>query len=1004
MSLSDQIFTIPIDRPFLSDLIQGIFNRFGEKPSDLKDLTIVLPTRRACRALKEAFFDEAPHQSMILPRILVLGDLSNDDILPLMAHHDSSSGMMKQLMALPNALSPFRRHLILTRLLVEAKEYVPSTLQGLHLAEDLSVLLDQIYAEEHDFQNLSNLVPDNFAAHWQVTLQFLQILTQVWPEILRAEQALDPMDLRNQQFRLIAKEWTKAPPQKPIVFAGVNLALSSAADMIRSALLSPSVCLVLHGLDQVSSDDYWTKIKEDHPQYLLKKLLSHYEIDRLSIPHFYQTKPQSHLDRTLFLSEIFRPAEETHLWKNLNKNPSHQTAFDNSLTGLSYIEADHQEQEAQIIALLLRQFLHEHSEGLAAFITLDRSLAKRVQNHLKRWNIFIDDSAGASLFQSSLGSFMLLILSYITDQSDPVKLMALLKHSLCYMGLDSSKRHELIAELECYYLRENEYECNIPLLIELSQTSNPELSDYLQKLFQNLSEFNFHLSGQNESVKTLQLWIDLHMTTAEKLSQTQENTCALWEETDSDELAHFWSDFSKQADVFGSIEIDDYTAMMSYFFKRHTVRPKSTMTPRLSILGPMEARLQSFDLAILGGLNEGSWPPEVTGDPWMSRQMRADFGLSALDQKIGISAHDFSQLFSTPQIVLTRSAKIGGTVAVPSRWILRTETLLKAFDLDKQFTQKSTYWKAIANRLDQADHFLPIDQPRPTPPVSMRPRRLSVTDIEKWIRNPYQIYARHILKLKPLKKLEIDFEAKDKGDIFHQVFEECLKTFPQGLPPNIDAWLHQKGLDIFGEKIHNPRIRFFWWSRFEEIANWFIQTQREREADGYQIALIEEKGQMTFETALGSFQLIGKVDRIDLLPDGAYEIIDYKTGTPPTKKDVEAGYSPQLTLEALMIQHRAFPLEPRPVNLCTYWQLKGIQHIVKINKVLVGEKVTQSQQEAYHGLISMITHYEDETTSYIAYPNFAIAGRYDDYRHLCRIDEWSTHHTPKKAEEALIDA
>lgn len=1001
MSLSDQIFTIPIDRPFLSDLIQGIFERFGKRPSDLKDLTIVLPTRRACRALKEAFFDEAPHQSMILPRILVLGDLSNDDILPLMAHHDSSSGIMNQLLTLPNGLSPFRRHLILTRLLVEAKEYVPSTLQGLHLAEDLSALLDQIYAEEHNFQNLSKLVPDNFAAHWQVTLQFLQILTQVWPEILKAEQALDPMDLRNQQFRLIAKEWAKAPPQKPIVFAGVNLALGSAADMIRSALLSPSVCLVLHGLDQISSDAYWAKIREDHPQYLLKKLLTHYEIDRAKISSFYQTRSQSDSNRTLLLSEIFRPAEETHLWKNLKTDPTYQTAFDNSLNDLLYIEADHQEQEAQIIALLLRQFLHDKTDGLAAFITLDRSLAKRVQNHLKRWNIFIDDSAGSSLFESNLGSFMLLILTYMTDQSNPVKLMALLKHPLCHMGINKVKRHQLITDLECYYLREHEYECNLPLLINLSETLNPELSKYLENLLQNLSELNFHLTRQNESLKTLQLWIDLHMTAAEKLSQTADDTCALWEESNADELAHFWSDLSKQADVFGSIEIDDYAAMMSYFFKKHTIRPKSTMTPRLSILGPMEARLQSFDFAILGGLNEGSWPPEVTGDPWMSRQMRADFGLSALDQKIGISAHDFSQLFSTPQIVLTRSAKIRGTVAVPSRWILRTDTLLKAFHLDKKLTFETAHWKAIANRLDQSDHFLPIDQPRPTPPVSMRPRRLSVTDIEKWIRNPYQIYARHILKLKPLKKLEIDFEAKDKGDIFHQVFEECLKTFPHGLPANIDAWLHQKGLDIFGEKIHNPRIRFFWWSRFEEIANWFIQTQREREAEGYQVALIEEKGQMTLNTALGPFHLVGKVDRIDLLPDNSYEIIDYKTGAPPTKKDVEAGYSPQLTLEALMIKHKAFPLESRPVSLCTYWQLKGIQHIVKINKVLTGEKVRQSQEEAHQGLISMITHYENESTSYIAYPNFAIAGRYDDYRHLCRIEEWSTHHTPKKMEASI---
>ena len=975
------IFNIPADQPFFPNFIKGLFDRFGNDPQHFADMIIVLPTRRACRSLREHFYEYVKNKSIILPKMMPLGDLTGSEILSFLDQDDQSFSFedFEAQMAMPS----LKRQLILTRLLLQASDQIPSLKHAFHLSIDLSVLLDQIYAEEQDFKDLKDLVPENYAAHWQITLAFLQIITKAWPQILEEQESCDQADLRNRQFRIIEKMWDKAPPQKNIIFAGVNLALPAAADMVKAALKSSTVHLVLSGLDTKMDQSSWDQIEATHPQYLLKILCERYRLEHQHIENW--CNEDEPLSRLALVSEIFRPAIETPQWQHLNSKPDLIESFTHSLEDITYIEADHQDEEAKIIALILRSFLEENHKGQAALVTLDRSLSKRVTQNLKRWDIEIDDSAGNMLNVTSSGVFLNLILDYLFSKDDPVKLIALLKHPLAQLGISKDKKHALLYRLEVKYLRDQSFQGDLFKLKDI--LSEDGEGDLVALIDQILSAFYDLMDLASKETSSLALYLDRHLSAAIKLSQNEQGDFTLWEQEESEEIANFFTSVETQANSFGALNFHDYMTLIQELLAIEPIRVKYGMTERISILGPMESRLQKFDLVIMGGLNEGSWPPDVSGDPWMSRQMRAEFGLSPLEQRIGISAHDFAQLFASKEVYLTRAQKVGGSPAVASRWLERFEAILLATDLDQKWREEAPTWRAWAKALHHAEQTDMLAPPAPKPPISKRPRRLSVTEIEKWRRNPYQIYARHILKLKPIEPFAVINDHREKGTIFHDIFEQFIKAYPAALPQNAGQLLLEAGKSSFGELLLNPRIQTFWWGRFEKIADWFLKTQFERLAQGIKVQAVEAKGSLILKTERGNFELVARADRIDLLPYENYEVIDYKTGAPPPKIDMVSGFAPQLLLEAIMLEKDAFEGIPaKEVTQMSYWHLKGEDASI----VSLSEKdhLEELKENILQGLMDLIQKYEYVDTPYLAYPNFMVAPRYDDYRHLARVDEW----------------
>jgi ATP-dependent helicase/nuclease subunit B len=342
--------------------------------------------------------------------------------------------------------------------------------------------------------------------------------------------------------------------------------------------------------------------------------------------------------------------------------------------------------------------------------------------------------------------------------------------------------------------------------------------------------------------------------------------------------------------------------------------------PRLAILGPLEARLYQADIVLLGGLNEGGWPSPPPPDPWLSRPMRRNFGLPDAEERVGQSAHDFFLLAASPQVMLCRSSRAGGTPTVASRWLRRLDMVLQAIDGTMPYTAGED-WLALARSLDQPEQYQPQKRPEPRPPLALRPNRLSVTEVEKLRTDPYSIYARHILGLRPLDDLEPDIGAADRGTFIHDVLRCFILLHLNSLPS--DALALKELLQLGEEKLVEHGLvseRAYWWPRFVRIAEWFIAHERTQRDHTAPVA-VEVKGSLVITDA---FTLTARADRIDRTRDGKLLIIDYKTGTLPTAKMRRNGFSVQLPLEAAIAWAGGFKkVEAAGISGMEFWHISG---------------------------------------------------------------------------------
>jgi ATP-dependent helicase/nuclease subunit B len=428
-----------------------------------------------------------------------------------------------------------------------------------------------------------------------------------------------------------------------------------------------------------------------------------------------------------------------------------------------------------------------------------------------------------------------------------------------------------------------------------------------------------------------------------------------------------------------------YAALLPELMEGVAVRPRYGLHPRLFIWGPLEARLQQADLLVLGCLNEGTWPAESAIDPWLNRPMRQGFGLPAPERKIGLSAHDFQQAMGAPQVLLTRAERVDGAPTVPSRWLLRLNAFLTCAG-DGLPSQVHATERRLAHLIDRPGKIEPGIRPMPRPGAARRPSKLSVTSIETWRRNPYAIYARHILGLKALDPLDQDPGAADLGTAVHDALHAFVERFPHALPTDALALLRAEGEEAFRPWLDRPNVWAFWQPRFQRIAAWWLARERTRRPLLKDIRT-EVDGALTLTEVSPPFTLTARADRIDTWRDGALAIIDYKTGQPPEQNNIQLGFAPQLALEAAMALAGGFEgIAGSLVTELTHWQLSG-NRLGGADKPVNVDPMTLAA-EAHAGLIALVTAFSRDETPYAATPDPQYAPKYDDYAHLARNIEW----------------
>jgi ATP-dependent helicase/nuclease subunit B len=366
--------------------------------------------------------------------------------------------------------------------------------------------------------------------------------------------------------------------------------------------------------------------------------------------------------------------------------------------------------------------------------------------------------------------------------------------------------------------------------------------------------------------------------------------------------------------------------------------------------------------------------------------MRHGFGLPAPERKIGLSAHDFQQAMGAPKALLTRAERVDGAPTVPSRWLLRLDAFLTCA-AEGLPSNAGALERRLAHLIDRPQKVEPGVRPMPRPGAARRPEQLSVTQIEAWRRNPYAIYARHILRLKRLDPLDQDPGAADLGNAVHKALHAFTERFPHALPSDALALLRADGEEAFLPWLDRPNVWAFWQPRFQRIAAWWLGVERGRRTALMTAIATERAGALPLPGLASPFTLTARADRIDVWRDGGLTIIDYKTGTLPKKEDIELGFAPQLTLEAAMALAGAFEgVGGTEIAELAHWKLSGNRDGGTIDRVK-GDLMALAGA-ATAGLAALVRDFSDDNAAYAATPDAAYAPTYDDYAHLARNTEW----------------
>lgn len=1000
------VYNIPSELPFLDILASGITNKYQDpnNPLSLAKVLILLPTRRACRTLRKVFLKHTNGQAILLPKMVPIGDI-DENIIQLSSLAISDFKIEDKILP---SVGDIKRRLLLTKLLQESlqkkrigteRSYNIPVDRMVRLAGELAELLDQVQTERLDFANLINLVPNDYATHWQLTLEFLSVLTGSWPKLLAQEEAIDPVNRWNQILSACLVEWKKHRPISPIIAAGSTGSIPATVDLLSVIARLPNGAVVLPGLDNNLDEKSWGLLEPSHPQYGLKKTLAHIGIPRKKVfPWVKNIKPRSYVQsRSKLVSMALIPASETVNWSK------DQTTDPKSLKDFTRIDCMSSDEEAGVIALIMRSVLNDKNKNrTAALVTPDRNLARRVTCALARWELLVEDSGGISLSETAPAIFFRLTAEMALRDATSLPLLSVLKHQLAACGCSKTELNQLVQELEIKFLRGPRTKLNLQSLAsEIHQKSKTDsnglerLATMVDFISSSVSPFRKILNGPPQ---LLSKFIIEHIRFTELLAKSDllEGKERLWQSDAASVLSTLMTELIETGHILGTVSGNQYLNLINSLFSGHTVPSGQDNHPRLAILGPLESRLHFYDVMILGGLNEGTWPNAPDPDPWMSRPMRSDFGLSQPERRTGLSAHDFTQALGAPQVFLTRSQRVDGAPTVPTRWLTRMEFFIKHRKINQNNVTKDGFqwlkWQrslSFTESKNSTSIFAKTFPPKPTPPLEARPRKLSVTEIETWMRDPYSIYAKHILGLRALMPIDHTPDPSDYGNIIHSILHTFLRKNPSGplSEKAIDEML-DIGKSVLSQVRSFPTLWSFWSKRFEKIAPWFIEMEnlrREQILTSYP----EKTGSLLLNGPAGLFEITARADRINHLKNGKLEIIDFKTGPIPRNVEVEAGFSPQLPLEAAIAINGNFKGVPKgAVITLEFWRLRGGNDPGTISSV-GGDFPENLANDAKEGLQKLINSFDDPQTPYESRPRANVAPRFSDYEHLARVKEWS---------------
>ncbi|MBO6917025.1 MAG: double-strand break repair protein AddB [Rhizobiaceae bacterium] len=1055
------LLTIPPGVPFLEtfakSLLQGEldpnFRYQPEEPHKLARCRIYVPTRRAARALRSEFADQIGHQSVILPDIRALGEVDDDlgffdNSRPHDLMQDEPISQVQAMLILGELILAWKK--ALPKAFSEQLQSVPlvapaNPSDALWLAAELLSLLESSESEEIDLGRLAGISLQEHAEWWQLTLEFLKIVREYWPErlqeIRRQSNAQYQVNLLDRQTQdLIANGH-----DGPVIVAGSTGSLPATARLIKAVSMFEHGAVVLPGLDQEMSPDQWSYIyyfaddqktfepsdqltaavTQGHPQFGLARLLFRMGLnisDVYKVPQL-GAETQDFAERRNIVSKAMLPSAMTTIWANDAGVGFEQEKI--AFKNVSLVEAGNDREEAAAIAVAMRLALEggpEANDPNVALVTPDRNLALKVSIELQKYGIMADDSGGQSLSQSQIGTLLMLALEASIGSPDHAVLASFLKHPFTLFGFEEKTRTKAISVIERTilrgaersfrphqisdalrdYLQNIDEHKHIPAWRRNISAEDIQLAityaDDLKTAFDAIYDLDVGLHGQADALPTIAQWTDKTIQLLEAVTLSPTEDYLIWDSEAGQKLVSLLEEIVScptELRVTGQ----EWVQMLEPLLSGQVVKPKTGNHPRVMIWGALEARLQAVDTIILAGLNEGVWPNTSSNDPFLSRSMKSEIGLEPPERRIGLAAHDFQMGMGAKNVILSRSLKSGGAPTVASRWVQRLCAVLSA-DIVQAMTSRGEELIAFST-IHQSEKAAPIAQrPDPKPNYKYQPISYSFSEISTLRRDPYAVYAKRILKLQPLESFSNDADLRARGTIFHAVLEEFSHDISNHDAADLEKLLSDILERKFAESDLPAETALLWQDRFARIIEPYVRWEIEHSED-----VASREVEASARCALPGdipFQLTGRADRVDLLKDGSVDIIDFKTGTSPSAREARSLLDPQLPLEAYAIMKSGFKeIKSNSVRSLKYVRLKPADRLIvdqveakptkkepePFSAEQLGEKAADELSQLLHELYHNKIGFKSRT---IPKMDREYTG---DYNHLARVSEWSVADT-----------
>lgn len=1024
------VYTISPAQPFLATVVDRFLGgELGVGPVPVDDpmafaaTRIYVPTRRAARALGAEFRRRCAGPSLVLPRILPLGALEATEAELIFDEPDLPAGD-----ALPAAASSVWRRLRLAELIstwaaaiggallrvdgngrmatdeTEAFRVATSPADAFALAGDLAGLIDEMIVEGVSWRSLDDLGMAGFDDYWRITTAFLEIAIAHWPSVLAQHGLVDRAERQKRLVDAQVRALAGGHHGGPVLAIGSTGTNRATAGLLAAIARAPRGAVVLPGLDRDLDDAAWRLVSgalgdDDepsygHPQAALARLLPLLGVDRGGVLPLGDPPGEAAATRERFVAEALRPADTTEAWRGWKRGVG-ATTLGAALAGLAVVEAADEREEALALAVAMREVL-ETPGRTAALITPDRDLARRVRGELLRWAVEVTDTAGEPFAARPLGVFARLVAAAGTAGAAG-DLAALLAHPLAAPGRDRAAAARIASSLEIAVLRA------VPIAgrdaATLFADARAAIGPHAHPAQKHLSDEDWaamatlwaDVGGALEPLAALRrgdhrlgAWARAHRAAIAAMAGTSPVA--------PDEAVALDGVFAELEDEGGRLAFDaaGYAMLFARVAGEVALRNTEQPHPRLQILGLLEARLVSADLLLLGGLDEAIWPPAAASDAFLNRPMRQELGLTPPERRIGQTAHDLAMALGTERVVLSRAAKRGGSPTVASRFLLRLEAL--AGRSWQPVRERGARLLDLSRTLDRPlVDPVPAKRPCPKPPLRLRPRRLSVTAIETLRRDPYAVFAQHVLRLVPLPVVADELGAGDYGTLMHAALHAfATDEAARGSAPARDAALERILRATFAEALTDPVFQAFRWPVMRKTMDVFLAydaAQRERGGS----LVVETEGRLSFPLADATeFLLTARADRLERHGDGSATLTDYKTGAAPGLREVQVGFAPQMTLEAAILREGGFGAVPPGDIEATYVKLGGKNGgAVKPIRFDDGEDFSSCVERHFAGLRQLLSSFRDPNSGYPSRP-FPKYARPDGlYDHLARVREWS---------------